>query len=80
MKKDGAIWFKAEQFGADKDFVLVRSNGVPTYVVPDIAYHYNKLVTRGFDKAIDVLGADHHGYVPRLKAALFGSVGGSRPP
>ena len=80
MKKDGAIWFKAEQFGADKDFVLVRSNGVPTYVVPDIAYHYNKLVTRGFDTAIDVLGADHHGYVPRLKAALFGSVGGSRPP
>ena len=69
-EKDGAIWFKAEQFGADKDFVLVRSNGVPTYVVPDIAYHYNKLVTRGFDTAIDVLGADHHGYVPRLKAAL----------
>ena len=48
----------------------MRSNGIPTYVVPDIAYHYNKLVTRGFDKAIDVLGADHHGYVPRLKAAL----------
>ena len=69
-EQDGAIWFKAEQFGADKDFVLVRSNGVPTYVVPDIAYHYNKLVTRGFDTAVDVLGADHHGYVPRLKAAL----------
>ena len=69
-EKDGAVWFKAEQFGADKDFVLVRSNGLPTYVVPDIAYHYNKLVTRNFDKAIDVLGADHHGYVPRLKAAL----------
>ena len=50
--------------------MLLRSNGVPTYVVPDIAYHYNKLVTRGFDKAIDILGADHHGYVPRLKAAL----------
>ena len=48
----------------------MRSNGLPTYVVPDIAYHYDKLVTRGFDKAIDVLGADHHGYVPRLKAAL----------
>ena len=69
-EKDGATWFKATEFGADKDFVLVRSNGIPTYVVPDIAYHYNKLVTRGFDKAIDVLGADHHGYVPRLKAAL----------
>lgn len=67
---DGALWFKATEFGCDKDFVLVRANGVPTYVVPDIAYHYNKLVTRKFDKAIDVLGADHHGYVPRLKAAL----------
>lgn len=69
-EQDGAVWFKATEFGADKDFVLVRSNGIPTYVVPDIAYHYNKLVTRGFDKAIDVLGADHHGYLPRLKAAL----------
>lgn len=67
---EGALWFKATEFGCDKDFVLVRANGVPTYVVPDIAYHYNKLVTRNFDKAIDVLGADHHGYVPRLKAAL----------
>ena len=69
-EKDGATWFKATEFGADKDFVLVRGNGVPTYVVPDIAYHYDKLVTRGFDLAIDVLGADHHGYVPRLKGAL----------
>ncbi len=69
-EQDGAIWFKAAEFGADKDFVLVRSNGLPTYVVPDIAYHYNKLVTRNFDKAIDIFGADHHGYVPRLKAAL----------
>lgn len=66
---DDALWFKGTDFGSE-DFVLVRSNGVPTYVVPDIAYHYNKLVTRGFDKAIDILGADHHGYVPRLKAAL----------
>ena len=68
--QDGALWFKATDYGCDKDFVLVRANGVPTYVVPDIAYHYNKLVTRKFDKAIDILGADHHGYVPRLKAAL----------
>jgi len=68
--QDDALWFKATEFGCDKDFVLVRANGVPTYVVPDIAYHYNKLVTRGFDKAIDILGADHHGYVPRLKGAL----------
>ncbi len=69
-EKDGALWFEAEKLGADKDFVLVRANGIPTYVVPDIAYHYNKLVTRNFDRAIDILGADHHGYVPRLKAAL----------
>ena len=69
-EKDGALWFKATDFGAEQDFVLVRSNGIPTYVVPDIAYHYNKLAERKFDKAIDVLGADHHGYVPRLKAAL----------
>ena len=69
-ESEGAVWFKATDFGADKDFVLRRSNGFFTYVVPDIAYHYNKLVTRGYDKAIDVLGADHHGYVPRLKAAL----------
>ncbi|MBQ8303866.1 MAG: arginine--tRNA ligase [Clostridia bacterium] len=67
--KEEALWFKGSDFDSE-DFVLVRSNGVPTYVVPDIAYHYNKLVTRGFDKAIDILGADHHGYVPRLKAAL----------
>ena len=67
---DGALWFRATDFGCDKDFVLLRANGVPTYVVPDIAYHYNKLCVRKFDKAIDILGADHHGYVPRLKAAL----------
>ena len=69
-EQEDALWFKATDFGCDKDFVLVRANGVPTYVVPDIAYHYNKLVVRKFDKAIDILGADHHGYVPRLKAAL----------
>ncbi len=68
-EKEGAVWFRGEAYGSE-DFVLVRSNGVPTYVVPDIAYHYGKLVTRNFDMAIDVLGADHHGYVPRLKAAL----------
>ena len=67
---EDALWFKATDFGCDKDFVLVRANGVPTYVVPDIAYHYNKLEIRKFDRAIDILGADHHGYVPRLKAAL----------
>ena len=70
-ENDGALWFKATEFNCDKDFVLVRSNSIPTYIVPDIAYHYNKLSIRGFHKAIDILGADHHGYVPRLKAALL---------
>ena len=69
-EQEGALWFRSSELGDEKDRVLVRANGVPTYFVPDIAYHYNKLVTRGFDKAIDVLGADHHGYVPRMKAAL----------
>ena len=69
-EEDGALWFKASEFGNDKDIVLVRANGLPTYIVPDIAYHYDKLVTRNFTTAIDVLGADHHGYVPRMKAAL----------
>ena len=69
-EQEGALWFKSSDFGDEKDRVLVRANGIPTYFVPDIAYHYNKLVTRGFDTAIDVLGADHHGYVPRMKAAM----------
>lgn len=69
-EQDGALWFKASEYGNDKDIVLIRANGIPTYIVPDIAYHYNKLVTRCYDKAIDVLGADHHGYIPRMKAAL----------
>lgn len=69
-EKEGALWFKSTDFGDEKDRVLIRDNGIPTYFVPDIAYHYDKLVTRGFDKAIDVLGADHHGYIPRMKAAM----------
>lgn len=69
FEEGGALWFRGEEYGSE-NFVILRSNGVPTYVVPDIAYHYDKLVTRGFDLAINVLGADHHGYVPRLKAAL----------
>lgn len=67
---DGALWFKSSELGDDKDRVLVRENGIPTYFVPDIAYHYNKLVTRNFTTAIDILGADHHGYIPRMKAAM----------
>lgn len=69
-EKEGAIWFKSSEYGDDQDRVLVRANGVPTYFVPDIAYHYDKLVTRNFDMAIDILGADHHGYIPRMRAAL----------
>ncbi|MGN0621529.1 MAG: arginine--tRNA ligase [Porcipelethomonas sp.] len=69
-EKDGALWFRSSELGDEKDRVLVRANGIVTYFVPDIAYHYNKLVTRGFDKAIDIFGADHHGYIPRMKAAL----------
>lgn len=70
FEQDGAIWFRSTEFGDEKDRVLVRANGIPTYLVPDIAYHYNKLEERKFDIAIDVLGADHHGYVPRMRAAL----------
>lgn len=66
----GAVWFKATEFGGEKDEVLIRDNGIPTYFLADIAYHYNKLVDRGFDKAIDIWGADHHGHVARLKWAL----------
>lgn len=67
---EGALWFKSTDFGEEKDRVLVRANGVPTYFVPDIAYHYNKLVERKYDIAIDILGADHHGYIPRMKGAM----------
>ena len=69
-EKEGAIWYKATEFGAEKDDVLIRANGIPTYFTADIAYHYNKFVTRGFDKVINIWGADHHGHVPRLKGAM----------
>ena len=69
-EKDGALWLNAMELGGEQDFVLVRSNGFPTYIVPDIAYHYNKLITRGYDTAINVLGADHHGYVKRMRICL----------
>ena len=65
----GAIWFRSSDFGDEKDRVLVRDNGVTTYFASDIAYHMDKL-ERGFDRVIDIWGADHHGYVPRVKAAL----------
>ncbi len=69
-EKDGTIWYKASSFGAEKDEVLVRSNGIPTYFAADIAYHYNKFAVRGFDRVINVWGADHHGHVARLKGAM----------
>ncbi len=66
---DGATWFKSTDFGDDKDRVLVKTDGTYTYLTPDIAYHKNKL-ERGFDKIINIWGADHHGYVPRMSAAI----------
>ncbi len=69
-EKDGAIWLDASKYGGEKDEVLVRANGFPTYFAADIAYHYNKFVTRKFDKVINVWGADHHGHVARLKGVM----------
>ncbi len=68
-EKDGALWLKTSEFGDDKDRVVRRSDGTYTYFASDIAYHYDKF-RRGFEKVIDVWGADHHGYIPRVKAAL----------
>ncbi len=68
-EKNGALWFNSTEFGDEKDRVVVRDNGQATYFASDIAYHAEKL-ERGFDKVIDVWGADHHGYVPRVRAAL----------
>ena len=69
-EKDGNIWFKSTDFGDEKDRVVRRANGQSTYFASDIAYHKNKF-DRGFDKVVNVWGADHHGYVPRVKAALL---------
>jgi arginyl-tRNA synthetase len=68
-RTDGALWLRTTRFGDDKDRVLVRSDGEPTYLMPDIAYHWDKL-ERGFGRLIDVLGADHHGYIGRLRASI----------
>lgn len=69
-ENEGALWYKGTALGEEKDEVLVRANGISTYFAADIAYHYDKLVTRSFDKAIDVWGADHHGHVARMKTAM----------
>jgi arginyl-tRNA synthetase len=69
-ERDGAVWFTATHLGADKDEVIIRSGGAPGYFASDIAYHYDKFVHRGFDRVIDVWGADHQGHVPRMHAMM----------
>ena len=68
-EKDGAVWFKSSDYGDDQDRVLIKTDGKNTYLTADIAYHKNKL-DRGFDLLINIWGADHHGYIPRMKAAI----------
>ncbi len=68
--QDDALWLKSTQFGLEKDDVLVRNNGIPTYFAVDIAYHRNKFEKRGFEKVINIWGADHHGHVARMKGAM----------
>ncbi len=69
FEREGALWFKATDFKDEKDRVLVRANGQTTYFASDVAYHWNKY-SRGFDRVIDVFGADHHGYLTRMSAAV----------
>lgn len=69
-ERDGATWFNSTMLGDDKDNVVVRSNGEPTYFASDIAYHYSKFVKRGYDTVVDIWGADHQGHVPRMKSAV----------
>ena len=69
FEEEGATWFRSTTFGDDKDRVLIKNDGSYTYLTPDIAYHEDKL-QRGFDKLINIWGADHHGYIPRMKAAI----------
>ncbi|WP_078414450.1 arginine--tRNA ligase [Priestia abyssalis] len=68
-EEEGATWFRSTTFGDDKDRVLIKQDGSFTYLTPDIAYHQDK-IKRGFDKLINIWGADHHGYIPRMKAAI----------
>ena len=72
-EQDGALWLKATEYGDDKDRVVIRDNGIPTYFAADIAYHRDKYA-RGFDRVINLWGADHHGYIARMKAAV-GALG-----
>ncbi|MSP23068.1 MAG: arginine--tRNA ligase [Dehalococcoidia bacterium] len=75
VEREGAVWFASSQLGESKDNVLIRSDGQPTYFATDIAYHYNKFIERGFDRVIDIWGADHQGHVSRVKASVQ-AVGG----
>jgi arginyl-tRNA synthetase len=70
VEKENATWFESSSLGEDKDNVLVRGDGSPTYFASDVAYHYDKFLERKFDKVIDIWGADHQGHVPRMKAVL----------
>ncbi len=70
LEKEGALWLDGSKTGLEKDEVLVRQNGLPTYMAADIAYHRNKFIKRGFDRVINLWGADHHGHVARMKAAM----------
>ena len=69
-ERDDALWFNSTMLGDEKDNVVVRSSGEPTYFASDIAYHYNKFVSRGYDAVVDIWGADHQGHVPRMKSAV----------
>ena len=75
VEREGAVWFASSQLGESKDNVLIRSDGVPTYFATDIAYHYDKFILRGFDRVIDVWGADHQGHVSRVKAGITATGG-----
>ncbi|RLT43441.1 MAG: arginine--tRNA ligase [Chloroflexi bacterium] len=76
VEREGATWFTSTDLGESKDNVLIRTDGQPTYYATDIAYHYDKLIKRGYDRAIDIWGADHQGHVSRVKAAVT-AVGGN---
>ena len=69
-EKDGATWFMSSELGEDKDNVVIRGDGSPTYFASDAAYHFNKFLVRGYNKVIDIWGADHQGHVGRLYAVL----------
>ncbi len=69
-ERDGAVWFAATELGAENDAVLIRSNGAPTYFASDVAYHHHKFIERGFERVVDIWGADHQGHVNRMKAAV----------